>query len=107
METEFDHKIVRLHRSGGSRSLTLPVQWLRRIGLPDDLATARLSLQDRRIIVESAPEAPASIEEDPAFPAFLEFLAQAALRHPEDLVDAGDVLDEDADLVPAVSDPGR
>ena len=98
MEAELDHKVVRLHRAGGSRTLTLPLQWLRRIGVPDDLSSVRLHLQKGRIVVE--PAEPPTIEDDPAFPVFLDFILQDAMRHPETLTNAADVLAEDEDLVP-------
>ena len=102
VETVLDRKTVRLRRAGGSRGLTLPLRWLRQIGVPDDVAVASLSmlLQEGRIILEPAATEVPSIEDDPAFPAFLDFLAHEALMHPEALVNAADVLADDEDLVP-------
>jgi hypothetical protein len=100
MEAE-QRKIVRLHRSGGSRSVTVPKTWLRRIGLGDESARAELVLTENRISIEPLVADPQSIEEDPAFVQFMNFMLQSALVHPETLVNAADVFAEDEDLVPA------
>ncbi len=93
-------KIVRLNRSGGSRSVTLPKAWLRRIGLGDDSERAELVLTEDKITIEPLVAEPQSFEEDPAFPEFMNFMLQSALLHPEALVNAADVFAEDEDLVP-------
>jgi antitoxin component of MazEF toxin-antitoxin module len=93
-------KIVRLNRSGGSRSVTLPKTWLRRIGLGDDSERAELVLTEDRITIEPLVAEPQSFEEDPAFAEFMNFMLQSALLHPEALVNAADVFAEDEDLVP-------
>src|SRR5258708_4423003 len=98
MESELDHKVVRLHRAGGSRTLTGPPQWLRRIRVPHAISPLPPSPPKGRIVVE--PAEPPTIEDDPAFPVFLDFLVQDAMRHPETLTNAADVLAEDEDLVP-------
>jgi len=99
MEAE-QRKIVRLNRSGGSRSVTVPKTWLRRIGLGDDSERAELVLTEGGITIEPIVTEPQSIEEDPAFPEFMNFMLQSALIHPEALVNAADVFAEDEDLVP-------
>jgi antitoxin component of MazEF toxin-antitoxin module len=93
-------KIVRLNRSGGSRSVTVPKTWLRRIGLDDESERAELILTDRSITLEPLVSEPQTIEEDPAFEKFMTFMLQSALLHPETLVNAADVFAKDADLVP-------
>ncbi len=99
MKTE-QHKTVHLNRSGGSRSVTVPKTWLRRIGVDDDAERARLVLTENGITIEPIADEPQSIEGDPAFPEFMNFMLQSALLHPEDLVNAADVFAEDEDLVP-------
>jgi hypothetical protein len=93
-------KIVRLNRSGGSRSVTVPKTWLRRIGLSDESERAELVLTGRGITIEPIVAEPQTIEEDPAFGQFMNFILQSALLHPETLVNAADVFAEDEDLVP-------
>lgn len=93
-------KTVRLNRSGGSRSVTVPKTWLRRIGLDDESEQAMLVLAEHGITIEPVVAEPPSIEEDPAFPEFMNFMLQSALLHPEALVNAADVFAEDEDLVP-------
>ena len=93
-------KVVRLNRSGGSRSVTVPKTWLRRIGLDDDSERAELVLTEDKITIEPLVAEPQSMEEDPAFGQFMNFMLQSALLHPETLVNAADVFAEDEDLVP-------
>lgn len=97
--TELDRKEVRFHRQGGARSVIIPAAWLRRIGLTDDVV--RLTLHDGWIGVAPASDSEQTIEDDPAFPVFLNFLLRDAMLHPETLTNAADVLAEDEDLVPA------
>ena len=93
-------KTVRLNRSGGSRSVTVPKAWLRRIGLGDESERAELVLTEKGITLEPIVSETQSIEEDPAFGQFMAFMLQSALLHPETLVNAADVFAEDEDLVP-------
>jgi|ERR1035437_2758167 hypothetical protein len=93
-------KTVRLNRSGGSRSITVPKAWLRSIGVADDVDQAELVLTASAITIGPAEVVPEAIEDDPSFSAFLEFVLQGALRHPETLTDAADVFAADQDLVP-------
>jgi len=90
MAIEHERKTVKLNRAGGSRTAVLPAAWLERLGIVD---AAVLVETDEGILV--APPAPAtpSIEDDPHFPAFMEFLAQDALRHPDQLGDMAELLD--------------
>lgn len=99
MEVE-QRKTVRLNRSGGSRSVTVPKTWLRRIGLGDESELAELVLTEKGIVIEPVVSGQQSIEEDPAFVQFMNFMQQSALRHPETLVNASDVFASDEDLVP-------
>lgn len=99
MATVLDRKRVKFHRSGGSRSITLTKAWLKRLGL-EDAADAELVLTDEGITVQPARARADSIEDQPEFATFLAFLARQALAHPETLVDAADLFERDADLVP-------
>ncbi len=96
---ELDHKEVRFHRQGGARSIILPAAWLKRIGMTGDVV--RLTLHDGWIAVEPVSEPARTIEDDPAFPIFLDFLLREAMVNPDTLTNAADVLAEDEDLVPA------
>ncbi len=98
-------KVVRLNRSGGSRSVTVPKTWLRRIGLDDKSEQAELVLTEKRITIEPIVPASQSIEEDPAFAQFMNFMLRSALLHPETLVNAADVFASDGDLVPSKKRP--
>lgn len=100
MARTLGRKTVRLNRSGGSRSITVPKAWLRSVGVSDDIETAELVLTESAITIGPAEAAPASLEDDPAFAAFLDFVVQGALRHPETLTEATDVFAADEDLVP-------
>jgi antitoxin component of MazEF toxin-antitoxin module len=99
MSTVLDRKRVRFRRSGGSRSITLTKAWLQRLGL-EDASEADLVLTDEGITLQPARPTAASIEDEPEFATFLAFLAKQALTHPETLVDAADLYERDADLVP-------
>ena len=57
-------------------------------------------LTEDKITIEPLVAEPQSIEEDPAFGQFMNFMLQSALLHPETLVNAADVFAEDEDLVP-------
>lgn len=100
MAQTFGRKTVKLNRSGGSRSITVPKAWLRSVGVTDDVDKAELVLTGSAITIGPAEAAPVSIEDDPAFGAFLDFVLQSALRHPETLTEAADVFAADEDLVP-------
>lgn len=100
MEAE-QRKVVRLNRSGGSRSVTLPKTWLRRIGLDDDAESAELVLSESGISIERVAADAQSIEDEPDFAGFLNFMLKSSFLHPDSLVNAADVFAEDEDLVPA------
>lgn len=80
--------------------MTVPKTWLRRIGLGADSERAELVLSEKGITIEPIVAEPQSIEGDPAFLQFMNFMLQSALLHPETLVNAADVFAEDDDLVP-------
>jgi hypothetical protein len=84
-----ERKRVKLHRTGGSRAAVIPRAWLERHGIAEDAV-----LYDTESgIVVAKPDATRSIEDEPEFALFLEYLAKDAFAHPEKLVDARPLLD--------------
>lgn len=67
----------------------IPRAWLERHGIAED---AVLYDTDRGIVL-TKPDAFRSIEDEPEFARFLEYLAKDAFAHPEKLVDARPLLD--------------
>ena len=98
METILDRKRVKFYRDGGSRKITPPKAWLRRLGLAD-AEEGELILTDAGITLIPARPTPRSIEDEPEFPQFLAFLSGAAVSHPETLTDAADFYERDRDLI--------
>lgn len=98
METVLDRKRVKFYRDGGSRKITPPKAWLRRLGLAD-AEEAELILTEAGITLMPAPSMSRSIEDEPEFPQFLAFLRHAAVAHPEALTDAADFYERDRDLI--------
>jgi len=100
MYEEIERRRVKLTQVGGSRSVILPTAWL------DDLRIAEDGVDLVRtpygIAIEAPPERHASIEDDPAFPVFLDFLVTSALARPWDLVSIVDLTEGDEDLVAGV-----
>lgn len=107
MAQTLGRKTVKLNRSGGSRSVTVPKAWLRSVGVGDDVDKAELVLTESAITIGPAEATTTSIEDDPAFGVFLDFVLQGALRHPETLTDAADVFASDEDLVPRTGRTAR
>jgi antitoxin component of MazEF toxin-antitoxin module len=102
METVIDRKRVKLRRSGGSRAVTVPKEWLHRVGVDDDISEIEMILGKTSITLAPAQldDDVDSIEAEPMFAAFLDFLVQSAAEHPETLRNAVDVFAEDEDLLP-------
>jgi len=82
----------------------LPKAWLDELHIADD--GVDLVRTPFGIAIEAPPEKHASIEDDPAFPTFLDFLARSTLVHPESLVNVLDLTAEDEDLVAGVEIDG-
>jgi len=90
---------VKLYRDGGSQKITVSKAWLRRLGM-EDAKEGELLLTEGEITLRPVEsKEPSSIEDEPEFKVFLEFLLKQALLHPETLVDATSFHDRDADLV--------
>ncbi len=76
-------KTVKLGRAGGSRTVVLPKSWAEEIAVDDRVDLVRVG---NSIIIETPRDAGTSIEDEPEFPQFLDFLARSALAHPDQLV---------------------
>jgi hypothetical protein len=98
MADEGERKTVKLNRAGGSRAAVLPAAWLTRAGIHDEAVLTETSAG----ILVAAPAATMSIEDDPNFPAFLNFLLQEALLHPDQLGDVGELIEGDDELLEGV-----
>jgi hypothetical protein len=95
----YERKTVKLGRAGGSRTVVLPKSWLRDLGMEDSVDLVRT---EDGILIEAPHREPRSIEDEPEFALFLEFLAKSALAHPEELVNAVDRLAGNEDLLEGV-----
>lgn len=91
-----DRKRVRLNPSGGSKSVVVPKNWLRRFGAQDALEIELVLTEEG---IELQPIPPDGIEDQPEFATFLDFLARSALAHPETLTDAGEFYEDDRELL--------
>jgi len=98
-----ERKRVKLHRSGGSRAAVLPQAWLERHGIAEE---AVLYDTDRGIVV-ARPAAKPSIEDEPEFAVFMEYLAKDAFAHPDKLVDPRPLLDRAHQIIHAHRAPSR
>jgi hypothetical protein len=72
----------------------LPQQWLEQLGVVEHVDLVRT---DEGIVIQP-PRPEPSIEDEPAFALFLEFLAQDALHRPERLGDVGELTAGAAEL---------
>ena len=95
----YERKTVKLGRAGGSRTVVLPKSWLRDLGMDDSVDLVRT---EDGILIEAPHREPRSIEDEPEFALFLEFLAKSALAHPEELVNVADLTAGDEDLFAGV-----
>lgn len=89
----YERKTVRLGRAGRSRILRLPKAWLRDVAVGDSVVVVRTEGGIR--IEAPGQEEPPSIEDEPEFALFLNYLMKSALAHPEELVNAVDLLDDE------------
>jgi hypothetical protein len=97
---EIARKSVRLNRAGGSRSVVLPTPWLRKLHLDE---RAELIFTQEGILVAPPHEEVQSIEDEPEFAVFMDFLLRSALARPETLVNAVEFTAGDEDLVAGVA----
>lgn len=98
MPTTIDRKGARLRKTGGSRSVVLPSEWLNEMQVTDRV---ELTYHEGVITIE-APHMESPLEDRPEFALFLDTLRQAALLHPEHLRNAADATAGDADLFAGV-----
>lgn len=101
-DTVLERKKAKLRGVGGSRSIILPKDWLRDLGVDSDVQEVELVRTADHIAVFPPHDNPGSIENEPEFGRFLDFVAHSALAHPEQLGNVADLLAEDADLVEGV-----
>lgn len=99
MAQEMGRKTVKLNRAGGSRSAILPAAWLERVGIHDEAVLVQTA---EGILVAPPSAGTASIESDPEFRSFLDFLTKDAIRHPERLGDIGELFARDDELLEGV-----
>jgi len=97
---EYARKPARFHRAGGSRSSVVPKDFLEAAHIAED--SAQWVLTDRGLLLTSAPPSAPSIEDEPAFAAFLSLLDQSAGREPGRLGNILDLTDRYAHLVEGV-----
>ncbi len=94
MPAALERRAAKLRKTGGSRSITLPLAWLNEMQVTDSV-----ELVYRGGVIEiGAPRDEADLEDRPEFALFLDFLANAALTHPEQLRNAAEVMAGDEDL---------
>ena len=93
-----DKKTVRVHKRGGSFSVTLPKAWLPGIVDGDTVVMRR-----RGRTIEIIPERrPRTIEDESEFALFMSHLLHDALAHPEALVPIDDLFAGSDDLLAGV-----
>ena len=98
MARVLERRAARLRKTGGSRSVTLPLAWLNGMNVTD-----RVDLVYKGNVIEiAAPQADVDLEDRPEFALFLDFLAKASLAHPERLRNAAEVMAGDEDLFAGV-----
>ena len=98
MSTAIERRQARLRKTGGSRSVTLPLAWLNAMNVTD-----RVELIYKEGVIEiGAPLTEGDLEDRPEFALFLDLLSKSALLHPEQLRAASDVMAGDEDLFAGV-----
>ena len=95
---EWERRIAKLHRTGGSLSVVIPKAWIEDLGIRDEVELVR---SDVGVLI-TAPYLQPSIEDEPEFALFLNHLLRDALTHPETLGDVGELLEGTKDLFDGV-----
>ncbi|MHB1159930.1 MAG: AbrB/MazE/SpoVT family DNA-binding domain-containing protein [Chloroflexota bacterium] len=85
----------RLKRSGGSEAVVLPKSWLQRLGVEDEVEL----VEGEGGILVLPVRREQSIEDEPEFALFLDFMMKKALLHPEELVNVAEMTAGDEELV--------
>lgn len=102
IDTPQERKHVKLHKKGFSRSAVLPAGWLKRHNIQDEVEL--VDIEEGILVIPycgKTTESP-SIEDDPSFVHFLDYLAADALTHPETLIDPHELLEGIDELVQGV-----
>ena len=99
MAQGLERKSVRLGRAGGSRRVVLPKAWLEEMAVGEWVDLVRT---ETGIAIEAPRRAAMSLEDEPEFAHFLDFLSRAALIHPEELVNVVDLTAGDEHLFEGV-----
>jgi antitoxin component of MazEF toxin-antitoxin module len=99
MTQELARKTVKLGRAGGSRTIVLPKAWLEEMAVGESVDLVRTN---RGIVIEAARQTAASIEDEPEFAQFLEFLSRASLAEPEELINVVALMAGDEQLFEGV-----
>src|SRR5450759_1534210 len=89
--TEGERIKRRLKRSGGSEAVVLPKAWLQRLGVEDEV---ELLERDEGILILPVKREQ-TMEDEPEFALFLDFMMKKALLHPEELVNVAEMTAED------------
>ena len=88
MAAIIERKRLKLRKTGGSRSVTLPKAWLDRVGVTSEIDV--MEMDDGRLYLAPPQAADTSVEDEPEFALFLNFILKDTLSHPERLADMGD-----------------
>lgn len=98
MTTAIERRQAKLRKTGGSRSVTLPLTWLNAMNVTD-----RVELIYKEGVIEiGPPRTEGDLEDRPEFALFLDLLSKSALLHPERLRAASGVMAGDEDLFAGV-----
>lgn len=97
--TYYERKTVRLGRAGGSSTIVLPKSWLEEMSVQDRVDLIRI---EGGIMIAPTVESVQSIEDEPEFAQFLDFMMRSALTHPQTLVNAVTFMTGDDDLFDGV-----
>ncbi len=93
--TEGERIKRRLKRSGGSEAVVLPKSWLQRLGVEDEVEL----VEGEEGILVLPVKREQTIEDEPEFALFLDFMMKKALLHPEELVNVAEMTAGDEELV--------
>ena len=90
-----ERKTVRLGRAGGSSTVVLPKAWLTELAVGQEVDLVKT---EQGILVVPHHEDTPSIEDEPEFAQFLDFLTHSALTHGDTLIEATTLLAGDDEL---------
>ncbi|HEU5329458.1 MAG: AbrB/MazE/SpoVT family DNA-binding domain-containing protein [Thermomicrobiales bacterium] len=93
--TDHERRTVRLGRAGGSSTVVLPKAWLTELAVGQEVDLVKT---EQGILVVPHHEDTPSIEDEPEFARFLDFLSHSALAHGDTLIEATSLLAGDEEL---------